>query len=73
MLLSKSTAVRFVYLKGRRGLIRERMEKRRGHYRKADLLESQFDILEEAVQPVAVDIAESPELIVHRVKQALGL
>ncbi len=72
-LVGKSTAVRFVYLKGRRGLIRERMEKRRGHYMKADLLESQFDILEEPVQSVAVDIAESPELIVRRVKQALGL
>jgi gluconokinase len=72
-LVGKSTAVRFIYIKGRRGLIQERMEKRRGHYMKADLLESQFDILEEPVQSVAVDVAESPELIMHRVKQALGL
>jgi gluconate kinase len=32
--------VRFVYLKGDRDVIRERMEMRYGHYMKAGLLES---------------------------------
>jgi gluconokinase len=67
------TDVRFVYLKGTRDLIRKRVEERRGHYMKADLLESQFDILEEPARSVVVDISESPGLIVNRVKRALGL
>lgn len=67
------TDVRFVYLKGTRDLIRKRMEERRGHYMKAGLLESQFDILEEPAQSVVADITASPEVIVNRVKRALGL
>lgn len=73
VLAGKSAAVRFVFLKGSRDLIRERMKKRHGHYMKADLLESQFAILEEPAQAVAVDIAEHPDLIVQRVKRALRL
>jgi gluconokinase len=46
-LVGKSADVRFVYLKGSRDIIRERMEMRQGHYMKAGLLESQFAILEE--------------------------
>lgn len=69
----RTTDVRFVYLKGSRDLIRKRMSERRGHYMKAGLLESQFDILEEPAQSVVVDITESPGEIVNRVKRALGL
>jgi gluconokinase len=72
-LVGKNTDVRCVYLKGSRDLIRERMERRHGHYMKADLLESQFDILEEPVQAVVVDITEPPGMIAHRVKRALKL
>lgn len=67
------TDVRFVYLKGTSYLIRKRLEERRGHYMKAGLLESQFDILEEPAQSVVADITASPEVIVNRVKRALGL
>jgi gluconokinase len=72
-LVRKSRDVHFVYLKGSRDLIRERMERRHGHYMKADLLQSQFDILEEPVQAVVVDITEPPGMIAHRVKRALKL
>jgi gluconokinase len=72
-LIGKSTDVRFVYLKGNRDIIRERMDMRQGHYMKAGLLESQFAILEEPCEAVAADIAQPPELIVRMVKRALGL
>ena len=37
----------FVYLKGSKDVIEKRLTKRQGHYFKADLLQSQFDALEE--------------------------
>ena len=67
-----SAAVRFVYLKGSRDIIRERMEMRHGHYMKAGLLESQFAILEEPHEAVIADISQPPELIISMVKRALG-
>jgi gluconokinase len=71
-LAGKSEAVRFVYLKGNRDLIRERMEMRHGHFMKAGLLESQYVILEEPHEAVVADITQPPELIVRMVKRALG-
>ena len=37
----------FVYLKGSKDMIEKRLTSRKGHYFKADLLQSQFDALEE--------------------------
>jgi gluconokinase len=71
-LTGKSAAVRFVYLKGSRDIIRERLEMRHRHYMKAGLLESQFAILEEPQEAVVADISQPPELIVSMVKRALG-
>jgi gluconokinase len=71
-LVGKSADVRFVYLKGNRDTIRERMEMRQGHYMKAGLLESQFAILEEPRGAIVADISQPPEWIVSIVKRALG-
>lgn len=71
-LAGKSADVRYVYLKGSRDLIRERMETRHGHYMKAGLLESQFATLEEPHEAVVADIVQPPELIVRLVKRVLG-
>lgn len=54
-------------------LIRDRMKARQEHFMKADLLESQFAILEEPEQAVAVDIDQEPMLIVKRIRQVLHL
>ena len=58
-------AVRFVYLAGEHAQIRARLEERSGHYMTADLLESQFDALEEPGPDekyvLEVSIAGSPE------------
>jgi gluconokinase len=62
--LSEGTAqVRWIYLKGRFELIRERLEARKGHYMKAGLLESQFATLEEPKDAISVDIDGTPESI----------
>lgn len=59
--------VQFVYLKGNRALIAERMAQRRGHYMPPALLDSQFAALEEPASDEhawVCDIRESPEAIV---------
>ena len=62
--LSKGIAeIRWIYLKGRFELIRERLEARKGHYMKAGLLESQFAALEEPEDALSVDIDDSPNSI----------
>ena len=66
--------VKLVYLKGSQALIQKRMEKRKGHYMKQTLLESQFDALEEPQYALVVDITGTPEtiasLIVKELKDA---
>ena len=63
----------FVWLRGDRELIRERLQKRSGHFAGAGLLASQFATLEEPTGAVIVDIADPPERIVGAIRSALGL
>src|SRR5919106_6536616 len=53
--------VRFVHLKGDEALIRKRLDKRRGHYMPASLLQSQFAALEEAGDAITVGIDAPPD------------
>jgi gluconokinase len=63
--------VRWIYLKGRFELIRERLEARKGHYMKAGLLESQFAALEEPEDALSVDIDGSPASIADSILRRL--
>ena len=71
--LLNSKAVLLVFLKGPYDLILKRMHERRGHYMKADLLESQFETLEEPSGVLTVEISQSPQVIVREIRRALGL
>ena len=67
MLRAEAKDLRFVFLKGQRGLIAERLASRRGHFMPASLLESQLDTLEEPSPDEnawVCDITESPENLV---------
>jgi len=64
--------VRFVYLKGSKDLISERLEQRRGHYMPPSLLDSQFDALEEPEDAITVDVDATPDQIVAAIRTALG-
>lgn len=62
-----ATDVRFVYLKGSRELLAERMASRRGHFMPPALLDSQLAILEEPSPDERVwmcDITQTPDAIV---------
>ena len=65
LLLSGNEGVKIVYLKGNYELILERMQARTGHYMKANMLQSQFELLEEPTNALVVDIRLQPEKIIQ--------
>ena len=70
ILRSDAPDVRFVYLKGSRELIADRLAERRGHFMPALLLDSQFATLEEPSpdeDALVCDIRHTPEEIVAKV------
>ena len=71
ILQSKSKDVQFVYLKGDRDLILDRMKKRIGHYMPPKLLDSQFNALEEPENAITVSSEPSPEEVVERIVSRL--
>jgi carbohydrate kinase (thermoresistant glucokinase family) len=68
-LLAAGLQVQWVYLKGERRLIQERLAKRQGHYAKADLLESQWTALEEPRDSIVSDIGRNLDTIVEELFQ----
>lgn len=68
--LSESNeGVQIVYLKGTYDLIWSRMTIRKGHYMKPEMLESQFDALEEPTNALTLDISMSVDDIVQTIIQ----
>lgn len=71
--LQVSPQVRIVYLRGRFELIRERMNHRVGHYMKPELLQSQFDTLEEPDDAVVIDASATPAELVQQIQSRLSI
>ncbi len=69
--LSNENEVLFVYMKGSKKLISERLSKRHGHYMPADLLDSQLNTLEEPSNALRVSIRPSPQQIVRNILKEL--
>jgi gluconokinase len=65
-------SVKVVYLKGSKELIADRLNRRSGHFMNPDLLQSQFDTLEEPLDAVVVDVSMAPEAIVKEIRARLG-
>ena len=65
--LAEGLPVTWVYLKGSADLIRSRLQHRTHHFMKANMLASQFDVLEEPSDAIIVDIAQPPDAIVERI------
>jgi gluconokinase len=64
--------VKVVYLKGSKRLIAERLRQRGPHFMNPDLLQSQFDTLEEPSEAIVVDVSAAPEAIVSTLRARLG-
>lgn len=61
--------IRFVLLRGDPALLRERLERRAGHFAGARLLESQLAALELPADALAVDVSLPVDAIVDRIVQ----
>ena len=64
--------VRIVYLKGDFALIQNRLAARPGHFMSPEMLQSQFDALEEPDGSLAIDIESPPETIVDLIIESLN-
>ena len=73
LLVTGLQGIRFVYLKGEYAILEDRLKRRQGHYFKAGLLGSQFEILEEPEDAVTVNVDNPPEAIVARIRKDLVL
>ena len=74
ILIGDRSEVHLVYLKGDAALIAGRLTGRHGHFMPPELLDSQFEALEEPgpeENPITVSIAEQPAAIVARIIAAL--
>lgn len=65
-------AVRFVFLSGPPGLIRQRMEARHGHYMPESLLPSQLATLEPPRDAIQISIDQAVPAIVDQILSALA-
>lgn len=65
--------IEFIYLKGSKELILHRLEDRKGHYAGVDLLENQFQALEEPQNVPVEDITQNPGTIVSDILKLLDL
>lgn len=63
--------VRFVYLQGSAGLIRQRLHARQGHFASDAILESQFADLEPPAGAITVRIDNTPEAIAEEIIEKL--
>ena len=65
--LARGVSTRWVFLKASPVLIRSRLSARKDHFMKVDMLDSQFDALEEPSEAIVVDAGEPPTAIVERI------
>ena len=72
-LLVDPARVRLVYLKGSFDLIAARLRQRAHHFLQAQLLQSQFAILEEPQDAITADVSDPPAVIVTKIRTALGI
>lgn len=73
ILCCNPSQMRLVYLKGSFELLESRLTQRQDHFMEINLLQSQFDILEEPEEGIQVDIAQPPEVIVQQIRLSLKL
>ncbi len=72
-LVTNTKNVKIVYLQGSFDLFAQRLTARKNHFMKLEMLQSQFDVLEEPKQAIIVDAAKSPEEIANYITQKLRI
>lgn len=59
--------VQLVYLHGYTALIKQRLQERRGHFMRSELLQSQLDSLEEPTHGIRVNVDQEPDAILSEI------
>jgi 6-phosphogluconate dehydrogenase len=70
---SIASNVAWIYLKGSYEEIFQRIKNRQGHFMGAEMLKSQFDTLEAPQNAIAINISDSPAVIVQKIKYRLSM
>ncbi len=70
-LMDRNTDVDLVYLKGSYDLIWSRMADRKEHYMQPEMLQSQFDTLEEPLHALTIDISKPIDEILSKVLEQI--
>jgi gluconokinase len=63
----------YIYLRGTYEQIEARLRERTGHFMSAEMLASQFDILEEPQDALIIDITHTPQEIISIIRKGLAL
>ncbi|NJK38876.1 MAG: gluconokinase [Oscillatoriales cyanobacterium SM2_3_0] len=71
ILLQDRPQIKLVYLRGSFELIAARLQHRQHHFMTVELLQSQFEALEEPEQGIIIEIGHSPAAIVQDIQLAL--
>jgi gluconokinase len=72
VLMDRVPSISLVYLGGGPATLLARMRGRSGHYMKADMLQSQLAALEVPHDALMIDITQSPEAIVAKIRSTLN-
>jgi gluconokinase len=72
-MLEISEQINFVYLKATLSLIQERLKNRAGHFMNPNLMQSQFDTLEEPEEALQIDAGLTPTEIVQVIRNKLSV
>jgi len=67
------SAVKWIYLSGDLEQIRDRINKREGHFMSSDLLQSQFDILEEPKDAIKINIDLEPLKMIENIRKKMNV
>ncbi|MDB5105090.1 MAG: carbohydrate kinase, thermoresistant glucokinase family [Fibrobacteres bacterium] len=73
LLVSGMDGIKWVYLKCDYRILEARLKNRKGHFFKAAMLDSQFEILEEPEDALTVHVDCPPDSIVARIRKELGV
>lgn len=69
--LGEGVPITWIHLRGTRDLIRQRLEKRMGHFMEADMLDGQLGTLEEPGDAIPVDVSQPVDEIVAQILRRL--
>lgn len=73
ILWQNSQRMRLVYIKSSFALMQQRLQQRQSHFMSQNLLQSQFDALEEPEDSIEVDAVQSATASVAQIRENLGI